>query len=85
MDDHAKHAIATYTGPVTICPPGRARGRRIKPKNEAVAWLKRQPGGGWPKEKPEVKRQRFKAQRAAIAAHNEAVRKAHGLRKREVG
>jgi len=32
-------AAAAYTGPVTRCRPGMARGRRIKPKNEAVQWL----------------------------------------------
>jgi hypothetical protein len=32
-------AAAAYTGPVTLCRPGRARGQRIKPKNEAVQWL----------------------------------------------
>jgi hypothetical protein len=32
-------AIANYNGPVTLCHPGRARGRSITPKNEAVQWL----------------------------------------------
>jgi len=32
-------AVAAYTGPVTRCRPGRARGQRIKPKNDAVQWL----------------------------------------------
>jgi hypothetical protein len=32
-------AIAVYTGVVTHCRPGKARGRRITPKNKAVQWL----------------------------------------------
>lgn len=84
-----RDAIATYTGPVTLCRPGRPRAPKPRPpdppQNKSVAWLQGQPGGGWPKEAPEAKRQRFKAQRMAIARHNEVVRKAHGLSKGEIG
>jgi hypothetical protein len=32
-------AVAAFTGPVTRCRPGMARGQGSKPKNEAVRWL----------------------------------------------
>jgi hypothetical protein len=83
---HMLDAIAGYTGAVTHYPPGKARGPKAKPPdNEVTWWLQAQPDAGWPKEPLEAKRQRFKAQRQRIAANNEAVRKAHGLRKGDVG
>jgi hypothetical protein len=84
-----RDAVASYTGAVTHCPPGKPRAPKLPkpkpPENKAVTWLQEQPGGGWPKETRWARRQRFKAQRRRIAAHNAAVRKAHGLRKSEVG
>jgi hypothetical protein len=84
-----RDAVATYTGPVTLCRPGKPRApaqRASRPENKAVTWLRRQRGGGWPKkETPTAKRQRLKAHRDRVAAHNEVVRKAHGLGKGEIG
>jgi hypothetical protein len=84
-----ERALAAYSGPVTRCPPGKPRAPRppaLKPMSKAVAWLKVQPGRGWPKdETPEARRERCDAERAGIAARNEVVRKRHGLRKSEVG
>lgn len=28
VDDEMRNALASYTGPVTVCPPGQARGKR---------------------------------------------------------
>ena len=87
QDDDMRQAADAYTGPVTRCPAGKPRAPRASgPSNEAVTWLQRQIGGGWPRQETrQAKRQRLEAQRARIAAHNEAVRKAHGLRKGEIG
>ena len=75
-------AIASYTGPVTLYPPGKPRAPGPSPAaSQSVAWLQRQPGGGWPKETLAVKRQRLQAHAERIAEHNKAVRKARGLRK----
>lgn len=88
-DEELRRVAASYTGPVTLCPPGKPRApapRASRPENEAVTWLRRQRGGGWPKkETPKAKRQRLKIERARVAAHNAAVRKAHGLSKGEIG
>ena len=41
--DEMRKALASYTGPVTLCPPGRARApaERALARNAAVEWLKK--------------------------------------------
>ncbi len=88
VDDDMRRAAASYTGRVTLCPPGKPRAPPVKskPQSKAVTWLQRQVGGGWPKkETREARRQRIDGERAGIAARNEAVRKAHGLSEGEIG
>jgi hypothetical protein len=83
-----RRALAAYTGEVTRCPPGkpRAPSPASKPMNKAVGWLKLQPRGGRARaETPKAQRERLAAERARIAAHNEVVRKARGLRKSDIG
>ena len=77
--DEMRRAIATYTGPVTQCPPGRARAPAKKElvMNDAVEWLQQHQGDQRTKDaKAERKRRRrVRAQRERIARRNAAVRK----------
>ena len=40
--DELRQAVNAYTGPITKCPPGKARARNVKPKatDRADQWLK---------------------------------------------
>jgi hypothetical protein len=75
-------ALASYTGPVTQCPTGHAKGDepvKAKPGPDLSA-------AGWqapPPDRLAQRRQRRMAQakRQRINEHNAAVRKASGLRK----
>ncbi len=43
IDEKMRKALADYSGPVTLCPPGRARApaERALARNAAVEWLKK--------------------------------------------
>jgi len=73
-----KHAIATYVGPVTRCPPGRARAPSVATvvMNASVEWLKCHRGDR-PIRDPKAERKRMRmarAERERIAKRNAAVR-----------
>jgi hypothetical protein len=75
-------AVASYTGPVTRCRPGRARApaKKALAMNGAVEWLK-QHRADQPTKDPEADRKRLRrarAQRERVARRNAAVRKRVG-------
>ena len=74
--------LATYTGPVIRCPPGKARGAEMpKSKDRAQQWLNgHRDDVPLRDEKAERRRQRMaRAERARIAKRNASVRKRNGL------
>ena len=75
-------ALAAYSGPVTKCPPGKARGAQM-PKREyrARQWLNgHRDDVPWRDEKAERRRKRMaRAEQARIAKRNASVRKRNGL------
>ena len=75
-------AVAAYSGPVTRCPPGKARGADMpKSKDRAQQWLNgHRDDVPLRDEKAERRRQRMeRAERARIAKRNASVRKRNGL------
>jgi hypothetical protein len=82
-DDESKAmaaALATYTGPVTRCQPGKARGdlpiKKTAPDLNAAGWQVPPPD-----ESEQRRRRRMaRAKRQRIAEHNAAIRQAHGMK-----
>jgi hypothetical protein len=76
-------ALKAYSGPVTKCPPGKARGADLPRKeDDAQQWLNRHRSDvPLRDEKAERRRKRMaRAERARIAKRNASVRKRNGLR-----
>jgi hypothetical protein len=78
ITEQMKHAIATYVGPVTRCPTGRARAPSVATvvMNASVEWLKCHRGNR-PIRDPKAERKRMRmarAERERIAKRNAAVR-----------
>ena len=76
------NALAAYSGPVTRCPPGKARGAEMpKEKDRARQWLNGHRGDvPLRDEKAERRRRRMaRAERARIAKRNALVRKRNRL------
>lgn len=76
-----RRAIATYTGLVTRCPPGRGRApvKKAPVMNEAVKWLRHHRAEPTKDANAERKRlRRARARRERIARRNAAVRKRIG-------
>ena len=82
IDTDMLKAVAAYSGPVTRCRPGKARGADLpKRKERATQWLNAHRGDvPLRDEKAERRRQRMeRAERARIAKRNASVRKRNGL------
>jgi hypothetical protein len=74
--------LAGYSGPVTKCPPGRARGADLPRKEDRTQrWLNEHRGDvPLQDEKAERRRKRMaRAERARIAKRNASVWKRNGL------
>lgn len=71
VDEPSAEAIAAYAGPITICPPGRARAPKPTPSRAAV-WLNEHRGDRPPpNQKQKRRRERMARQkRERIAARN---------------
>jgi len=82
IDSEMLKALAAYSGPVTRCPPGKARGADLpKRKDHGHRWLHAH-GDDVPSrdKKAERRRQRMaRAERERIAKRNAFVRKRNGL------
>jgi hypothetical protein len=82
IENEMLKALKAYSGPVTKCPPGKARGADLPRKEDrAQRWLN-QHRGDMPlqDEKAERRRKRMaRAERARIAKRNATERKRNGL------
>jgi hypothetical protein len=81
ITDQIRTALATYTGPIKKCPPGKASGKIVKSRRDAAErWLSAHGKDVLIKnEKAERRRLRLaRAQRERIANRNAAIRKLIG-------
>lgn len=79
-------AVAAYARSVTRCPPGKARGRRVKPKNDAVQWLiehRYNPAIADPKARRR-RRRKHRAEQQRIADRNAPILERIGKQERRV-
>ena len=74
-----RKAVATYIGPVTRCPLGKARAKPTEKMDKAAKWLGRHYNDQPSVDAKEQRRRQRKAraQRERIAKRNAAVRKAY--------
>jgi len=92
ITDEMMKAVASYTGPVTICEPGEAQGRPVRRKRtaqqklaeRASKWLYRhrfdQPQETKEQRKHRIRIERFERERREkIARRNRRILKARGL------